>query len=289
MPRIDFGAEDDVPARNPAAGAAAAQKLIVTWVEDSQEKTALLMAQAIVEAGRLSSKEICLRVEPASDPSNYERSKAISKHHFSLRYIGSAVQFVDVGSASGSSIDGKPVDANAPVLVERNMTISVADVLRLELNPVIRTSAPTVNDGLFQDAAEHASDNNWLQSNLLGAEKPGGIDFLRITRKDNLPNHQYLLLFHSGSFGSEDTSLFRVPVSEKTPRRKRAFDIGNSTSPDPARLMIRDGVIWIERTGTDDVRVGDEQLAPGASKRLPDNCEVVVANTRFVITPAISN
>jgi pSer/pThr/pTyr-binding forkhead associated (FHA) protein len=286
MPRFDLGGSDDNSAGNLPADRPAAQRLIVTWVEDSQEKTAIVMAQATIEAGRLSSNEICLRVEPASEPSNYEKSKTISKHHFSLRYIGGSIQFIDVGSASGSSVDGKRVDANVPVLVDRNVTISIADVLQLQLNPIIRRDAPTGNNGVFQDAADHASDATWLQSNLVGADKPGEIDFLRITRKENLPNQQYLLLFHSGSFGSEDTSLFRVPVSEKTPRRKRAFDIGNSTSPDPARLLIREGVIWIERTGTDDVRVGDEQLGPGQSKRLPESCEVMVVNTRFVITPA---
>lgn len=284
MPRFDLGDSDSSSsAAQPTANGSGAQKVAVSWVEGSQQRTALLLIQATAEAGRLSSQDLCLRLEPATDPANYERSKSISKHHFFLRYLGNTVQFIDVGSACGSSMDGKPVQANTPVAVDQKAALCVAEVLDLEVEPVLRADAPAEDNGLFQDAAAHASDPAWLQERLVGADKPGRIAFLRISRKNNLPNQQYILLFHAGWIGSGDDSLLRIPVSELTPRRKRALDLGVSAVDEPARILVRDGAIWIERTGADDVVMGDQHLDMGQSTALEAG-PLMIGKTTFTLT-----
>lgn len=261
----------------------AARKITVSWVEQSQEKTVLLLAQAMAEAGRLSSRDICLRLEPTAEPENHEKSKSISKYHFTLRYLGNTVQFIDIGSACGSSIDGKPVQTNVPVAVDQRAALCVAEVLDLELEPVLRADAPAENNGLFVDAAAHASEPSWLQARLVGVDKPGRVAFLRISRKNNMPNTQYILLFHAGWIGSGNDCLLRVPVSEPTPRRSRAIEISGSAAAEPARFLVREGAIWIERTGADNVVIGDQPLEMGQSKPLEAGA-MTIGKTTFTLT-----
>jgi hypothetical protein len=284
MPRFDLGdANAALAASDAAPVSAAASRRVITWSVDREEHSLHLLVRASVEAGRQSTRDLCLRVEPTSDPENYEKSKLVSSHHFSLRYVGNGVQFIDVDSTNGSFNQGKRIGTNVSLLLVEKTLISLAEVLDLEFDPIRRTDVMDDSNGNCQAAAAHAADTAWLQANLVGAEKPGEIAFLRISRKNNLPSQQYVLLFHSGWIGSDDSSLLRVPVSEMTPRRKRAFDIGDAPSTDPARLLARDGAIWIERTGADEVRVGGEAIDAGQARALPENCELIVGKTTFVV------
>ena len=284
MPRFDLGNADAALAANDAVPVSAAtSRRVITWSVDGEKYSLHLLVRASVEAGRQSTRDLCLRVEPTSDPENYEKSKLVSSHHFSLRYVGSGVQFIDVDSTNGSFNQGKRMGANVSLLLVEKTLISLAEVLELEFDPVRRTDTMDDGNGICRAAAAHAADPAWLHENLIGMEKPGEISFLRITRKNNLPGQGYVLLFHSGWIGSDETSLLRVPVSETTPRHRRAFDIGDAPFADPARLLVRDGAIWIERTGADEVRVGGEAIDAGQAKALPENCELIVGKTTFVV------
>lgn len=281
MPRFDLGDADSESARPTATPPV--RRLVVSWSQGGQQQSMILIAQAAVEAGRQSSRDLCLRLEPDSDQANYDKSMKISSHHFSLRYVGNGVQFVDVGSTNGTIMDGKRVEPVSPILIYRKTTVSLANALELELEPVPRLDSPAPTDDLLQAATANAADSAWLQRELIGADKPGMIGFLRINRTNNLPDKQYVLLFHSGSIGSDKDSLIGTLPSDMTPRRGRAFDLSDSSSSNPARLFVREGAIFIERTGSECVIVCGQSLAQGESTTLKAG-EVVVGATTFALS-----
>jgi len=282
MPRFDIGNSDNASNINFDIPNPIAQRFKIAWSDDGKQKTMILLTKAVIDAGRQTSQDICLRIEPTEEPENHEKSKQISSHHFSLRYIGNGIQFVNTGR-NGSTVDKKKVEPNIPVMIDRKTIISVADVLDLEMEPIQRIDGHEVADDLYKSAIAHATDSALLQERFLGAEKPGMVNFLRINRKNNLPDLQYVILFHSGWIGSGDDSLLRVPVSELTPRRRRSFDVGEQIATDPARLLIHEGAIWIERTGGDDVFIGSKSIKLG-KKHLLELGEIIVGKMVFSVS-----
>lgn len=282
MPDFDLG--DDAPSRrNKSTQDSRLQRAIVAWSHNGQERKTILIAKASVDAGRNQLRDICLRFEPSNDPSNYEKTKQISLHHFSLRYLGNGVEFVEAGSTNGSTVDQRPVESNAPLLVDRDVLVSIAGVLDLDLEPVFRRDGPMDGEGIMRAARANAANPSWLQERLIGEDKPGMIGFFRISRRNNLPDEQYLLLFHSGGIGTGNESLFRLSTPGAIPRRSRAFDVGDSVVNDPARLFVRDSAIWVERTGVDSVLVAGEPLEVGQSRMLATGA-LSVAGTEFSVT-----
>lgn len=288
MPRIDLGDSNldntALPARPPL------RRCVLQWTQDGRARSLVLIAQATVEAGRLSTRDLCLRVEPGTEPANYEKSMKISSHHFSLRYLGSAIQFVDKGSTNGSFLENKRVEANSPILIDCPTKLSLADVLELELEPVRRADGPALAPEQQQTAMTNAADAAWLQRQFIGEDKPGNFDFLRIRRTNNLPETQYIILYHSGKIGSGEDSLLCLPKSvtppTTKPRRTRAFDVGDSVSPaSPARLFIRESGIWLERTGAEQVIIAGESLQVGQCRALAPG-ELTVAETIYTLLDA---
>jgi hypothetical protein len=219
---------------------------------------------AVATAGRQSTRDLCLRFEPSTEKVNHEKSMKISSHHFSLRYVGTGVQFVDVGSTNGSIFDSKRVQPNLPVLVDRQLLISVADILELVLEPVGRLGGLTMSNDLCEAASTNAGQPEWLQNEFIGVDKPGSIDFLRVKRVNNLPDTQYVLLYHSGRIGSSHDCLLPAFEFNATASRKRALDLGDAEIADsPARLLVRGKVIWLERTGNSVVTVSGKSLEVG--------------------------
>lgn len=279
MPRFDLG-DSDIDS-NELAAKAPVRRLVVNWTQDGRSNSMILIAQATVDAGRQSTRDLCLRVEPGTEPANYDKSMKISSHHFSLRYVGTGVQFLDMGSTNGSTLDSKRAEPNSPVLIDRKTTVSLSDVLTLELEPVQRSDGSALGDDLQQAATANAADSAWLQRELIGTDKPGKVSFLRITRTNNLPETEYVLLYHSGKVGSGEDSLLRLPLTTAAPRRGRAFDVGDSaTSDSPARLFVRDGGIWLERTGAAQVIVAGDPLEVGQCRALAP-CELTIAETTY--------
>ena len=170
----DFDLDDEAPDKtSECTRDSCLQRAIVTWSHNGQERRTILIAKASVDAGRNQSRDICLRFEPSNDPSNYEKTKQISLHHFSLRYLGSGVEFVDAGSTNGSTIDQRPVESNTGQLVESNVLVSIAGVLDLDLEPVFRREAPADGAGVVRAAIANAANPSWLQERLIGDDKPG--------------------------------------------------------------------------------------------------------------------
>ena len=279
MPRFDLG-ESNIESSEPSA-TPPVRRLVINWTKDGQSKSMILIAQATVDAGRQSTRDLCLRVEPDTEQVNYEKSMKISSHHFSLRYVGTGVQFLDMGSTNGSTLDSKKAEPNSPILIDRKSKVSLSDVLDLELEPVSRSDDLALGPELQEAATANAADPAWLQRELIGTEKPGKFGFLRISRTNNLSDTQYVLLYHSGKIGSGDDCLLRVSLSSTTPRRRRAFDVVDSAIFDcPARLFVRERGIWLERTGAEQVIVAGDSLEVGECRALASG-EMTVAETTF--------
>jgi hypothetical protein len=243
-----------------------------------------LLPFAVVEAGRHSAKNICLRLEPTDDAANLEKSRNISSHHLTIRYLGDGVELVDPGSVNGTFIGKEKLAANQPHKVEPGMVVSVAEVLDLEFQPMMRKDAPEDKDGICKKAEANRNDAAWLQSHLIGVDKPGRIDFLRIRRRDNQPEQEYVLLFHSGLIGSEADALIRLEPSERTPRR-RVYDVGGDASLGGARLFVQDGRILIERRGSEPVALAGEPLKIAQPRPIVTPGELIVGSTTFRFEP----
>ncbi len=236
----------------------------LSWRTARGMRTLHLLPLALVAAGRQTSNPLCLRIEPVSDPANREKSLAVSSHHLTLRYLGTSAEVVDPGSSNGTFLARRQMQPGQGYRIERGMTLSVAGVLDLEFHPVPRPDAPPDTAAVCGAAPAHAHDPAWLQTNLIGADRPGWLSFLRIVRKNNLPEEEYALLFHSGMVGGGPDALVPLPGT------------GNL-----ARLFVYGGKLWLERIGPEPVTVAGRPVAAGRPCPLTAACEWTVGPTVF--------
>jgi hypothetical protein len=128
------------------------------------------------------------------------------------------------------------------------------------------------------------TEANWLQQNLIGVDKPGQVAFLRVRRKNNAPEQEYVLLFHAGVVGTEPDALLPLPSGDPLPRRRvPAFDIRQDRAP--ARLVVSAGQICVERTGSELVTVGGRPLEASQAVPLLPPCDMMVGTTTFHVEP----
>ena len=233
-----------VPAAPPPA------KARLTWTDGRITRTLHLYFTAVLEAGRQTTKPLCLRVEPVTDPVNRDKSLAISSHHFTLRYLGDGVELIDPGSSNGTFVNRQRLNAGQPCWIQPGTSIWLADALELQLQPVPRRDAPADAADVCRAARTQADNPAWLQSKLIGADRPGWVSFLRIGRKNNLPQEEYALLFHAGGVGGGPEALVRV-----------------GSGGDVARLLLLGGWPHLERMGPEMVTLSGRPLPPGAASR----------------------
>ena len=282
MPRFDFG-NTDTGGDQTTARPGNLSKANLAWIENGKHRTLLVMAQAVVKAGRSKSdNDICLRLEPTSDATNEKKTYCISKCHLSLRYLGDGVEITDEGSKLGTFLASKKkLEPNVGLVFDSSLAVSVANVLDLSLVPVPRCEKSPDDASVYAEARRRVTDSDWLQSQFIGEDKLGTVGFLRITRRNNLTEKEYVALFHSGWIGSGEDSLLRVRGSDAL-WRGPAFDIpGALAASEPARLVVREGAIWLERTGTDPVQCDNETLERGVPVALLPNVNFVVAGQTF--------
>ncbi len=275
MPRPDIG--EDLPA-SPAPPAVPAAVRVV-WQAEGQRRVLHLLPFAVAEAGRHSSRPLCLRLEPIDDPANLDRSRNISSHHLTIRYLGEAVELVDPGSVNGTFVGGQRLNSGQIRRVEPGLVVSVAEVLDLEFLPVPRKDSPEDRDGLLQKAAAHREDAAWLQEQLIGRERPGRIDFVRIRRKNNRTEEEYALLYHAGLIGGTADALIRLaPATERTPRR-RAIDTGDTVTGDGVRLFLKAARLLLEWLGGEPATLDGRPLEIGRPVPVPVPGELTVGAT----------
>lgn len=236
----------------------------ITWTAGGVLRGLRLFFTAVVEAGRQTSRPLCLRVEPVDDPANRAKSVNISSHHFTLRYLGDSVELIDPGSSNGTFVNRQRLAAGQPCRLLPGMTAWLADALELQFQPVPRRDAPADVNGLCRAARAHADNPLWLQNNLIGANRPGWVAFLRINRRNNLPQEEYALLFHAGAIGGGPESLIHLGVAG-----------------DLARLLVLDGRLCLERTGVEPVTLAGRALRAGTPVPLSSSCDWSVGQTAF--------
>jgi len=189
MPRFDLGQDQQPPVPAPLASASAAH---ITWSDQGNDRSLVLLATAVAECGRRSDADICLRVEPTSQPDNRDKTFRISSDHFSIRYLGDRVELVDRGSTNGTFVIGsKRLEPNLPITIESGLQISIAESLELSFEVASRITASRSSDDVVSELRDPASDSNWLRTHLIGDDKPGKIAFVRIRRVNNLQGAEY--------------------------------------------------------------------------------------------------
>ena len=259
-----------VPAPPPLPVAAAVpaapppSKARLTWVDGRTTRTLHLYFTAVLEAGRQTTKPLCLRVEPVSDPVNRDKSLAISSHHLTLRYLGDGVELIDPGSSNGTFVNRQRLAPGQPCWIQPGMSVWLADALELQFQPVTRRDAPPDSAAVCRAARAQADNAAWLQGNLIGADRPGWIAFLRISRKNNLPQEEYAMLFHAGTIGGGPEALIRV-----------------GAGGDAARLSLLGGWPHLERVGMEMVTLAGRPLPPGTPSPLTSSCDWSVGQTTF--------
>ncbi|MGH7582202.1 MAG: FHA domain-containing protein [Gemmatimonadales bacterium] len=223
----------------------------------------LVIVAATAKGGRLSSLPLCLRREPVSDPANRSATERISKSHLEFAYRGTYVEVSDLGSSNGTRIDGVALDPLKPYRLSAPAELDVAGSLRLRVEVV-----PRPDRSQWIDAPSDAR---------IGADAPGNVSFVRITRMDNFPERSYVLLYHSGSISTDESALIRISDLAR-PSRTRGLDFGASTAETiAADLVVREGGLWIApRTG--DLCIDGQQVtAPGQPLR-PDHAITIGGN-----------
>jgi len=279
MPLFDLDEDQPLATGSAAPKAESLGRVKITWTTGGTTRTLFLLPFAVVQAGRLQSQQICLRVEPTTDQANLMKSKQISSHQFTLRYLGDRVEIVDPGSTNGIFVGTERLATGQPRSIDTEMTVRVAECLELDFTLVARKDSPADAEGVLAAAASHAGDSGWLQSHLVGAEKPGRVAFVKIARKNNRPDLEYALLFHAGAIGGGPDALIRL-ANENRPLPAWDFDLGGSSLDVPAQFCIRAGKLFLQR-GSEAVLVAGRALEPGQAAPLVPPCEFVVGKTIF--------
>lgn len=281
MTRFDLGQnEQQAPVSSLSETGSSVAR--ITWSHEGREKSLALLTKAFVEVGRRSECDICLRLEPTSEPDNREKTFRISSNHFSLRYLGDCVELIDRGSTNGTFAgSSKRLEPNIPWKIEPGSQVSVAQVLDLAFEVIPRASVPSDTDGIVTQTHDRANEPQWLQEHLVGDDKPGKIAFLKVRRLNNLPDTEYAVLFHSAPIGAGEGSILRTEPSTGSSRRVRAFDFGDAISEDPARLLVRNGQLMIERTGSEEVTMDGTSLQPKTPVALQNGMTIIIAGTTF--------
>lgn len=230
-----------------------------------------LIAADTVVAGRLSTNPVCLRCEPTDDPGNRDRTLLISAAHFELNNREGRVELKDLQSRNGTTVGGTRLAAGAVALILAKTLVNVGGALDLEVEPVGR--------GQVEEALEeaHAAGE---------ARPPDHVAFLRVRRINNLPERQYVIIYHSGAIGPHPGALLHLPASLARPRGSRGFDFGAAPTEEAAAVVsVADGGLWI-RLGSGEAAVNGNQLS-GASVSFPTHGELRIGpNVIAIRSPA---
>lgn len=259
MRRIDLGGNPP-PAMNDVSSAAL-DRVALAWLHDSAPCRLHIIARAQLTIGRHSSNDICVRLEPLEVAGNRDKTLLISGTHVVCRYLGTRVEIRDVGSANGTVADGRVVEGDQVARVGTGTPVVLAGVLELALEVVPRRPTLVDTGNVLSEAEARDGDDAWQQGNLVGANKPGDFDYVRVRRINNLPELQYVGLYHSAAIGYAQNCLILLPPrSTKSSPRVRVLDIGADVQTDPARILVMDGGLYVERMGRDPVCVDGSEL-----------------------------
>ena len=281
--RIDLG----VLQPDPDGGSAGrpASRLMFSWRDGQDARQTLVIARTCITLGRRSTSDVCLRLEPGEVAANRDRTLLISGTHLHCRYWGGGVEILDAGSANGTVVNSKSMVAGEPVDVEGELCVSVASVFDLALEVSRRRQTAGDPDGVLKAAPLRRSDTGWLDEHVLGYDHPGMCDYLRIGRLGNLPELQYIALFHSGVIGLGPQSMIRLRGASSKPRpRVRILDVGGPEFGEFARILVKDKGLWIERLGAEDVQWAGNSLGIDAPAPLLGPGTLMVGDSQIEVS-----
>lgn len=245
----------------------------------------VIVAKATVKLGRKSDCDICLRLEPIHLPANRDQTLRISSAHLHCRYLGNCVELLDTGSSNGTMLDGRKLAPGESAVVAGTMNASLAGVMSLSFKAVPRRGGPADTNGVFSSAFSNQDTPQWLQAHLIGNEKPGMCDFLHIKRLNNMSEWEYVVLFHAGRIGPGADAL--IPLTMPTTKsfaRVRVFDVGEQSVNDSAQILVKNGHLWLERIGKNEVLWNDRPLAVNSPAILSDKGSIGIGQIVFNVS-----
>lgn len=235
----------------PVTCSIAPSSVEIQWNHGDEERTTILHTKRILEFGRESTCDICLRVEPLEISENKEKTLQISRRHFRLTIDGDSVQLIDQGSACGTNVDMVMLEPHEPFDLRGGETVTVADFLQLFV--------------------KIERENDTIQA-------------VRFRRINNLPGTEYVCLIGQGVIGIGDNALLRLPLTTSRPSRSRTLDIGQEHIVGPPAMIfsVGDG-IHIKRSGNEPVTVNQVELVLDQSVPFPASGVIQVGNSFFNI------
>jgi len=285
---LDFGeSADNVGQLSKGSNTPCNSIVLVRHYAGKQISTHVLPTAATA-FGRSSEREVCLRVEPTDLPANREKTFHISINHCLLRYIGDRVEIIDTHSTNGTSL--KSVGRLQPGLavpVSDGDVIAVADALSLQVEFGKRSNPLPPDESMVSQLDAKKDDAEWLNDHLVGREKPGILDYVRLRRLDNLPEEEYVLLFGVGNVGHSGAALILLDPDAATLPHVRALDLGDTAPDCPAGLFWAARALHIQCNLADQVRINGTAISAGEDRVLSggETIEVLGQTIQVVAKP----
>lgn len=211
----------------------------------------IVLPRRQVKLGRNRDNDIVLRFLPRSE--QYDKwSKALSRTHAVLELVDPGLRIQDT-SSTGIRFQGKPIAGEATLTAERvgqalsldlGVTSDVESPMELELQALRVDGPPGTSDELVARTLGEPVPALWRLA------KSARIDAVRIRRRSNLPQEEYLLLFRE--------ALIRA--AQEAP----VVSVGGTTVERGAvRLRHIGQSFWIEpMSGPTPVRIDGQIIAP---------------------------
>lgn len=242
----------------------------------SQQRRVTLVAGAVITAGRNATtpstqyrcNDVKLRVEPTSDPRCAAATQQVSGHgHFTLRCDGQQVQITD-NSTHGTIAGGQPLTRGSSARLDDRTEIAVAGVLRL-LAEVFRGTLRA--DPAGPPALDLPAEV--LDARLVGVDRPGQVDAIRLRRGDNLATElEHVILIRQARIGSSPYDCIQVRGAGVCERH--------------ARLLVDRGQFWIELLSSEGaLRLNNEALEIGQRIGLVPGDVLELGDARILFAP----
>lgn len=261
---LDFGESTDNAGQIAKGSSTPRNGVILVRHYAGRQISTHLLPKAVVSVGRSSERDVCLRVEPTDLPANREKTFHISVNHCLLRYIGDRVEIIDNHSTNGTSL--KSVGRLQPGLavpVSDGDVIVVADALSLQVEFGKRTNPLPLGESVVAQLDAKKDDAEWLNDNLIGREKPGVLDYVRLRRLDNLAEEEYVLLFGVGNVGHSGAPLIPLDADAATLPHVRTLDLGDTPPDCPAGLYWTGNTLHLQCNVADQVRLNGTAMSAG--------------------------
>ena len=247
-----------------------------------------VLPTAVAAFGRSSEREVCLRVEPTDLPANREKTFHISINHCLLRYIGDRVEIIDTHSTNGTSL--KSVGRLQPGLavpVSDGEVIALADALTLQVEFCRRSKPLPPDDSMVAQLDVKKDDAQWLNDHLIGREKPGILDYVRLAASTIFPRRSTSCFSGSAISGTLAHALIRLDPDAATQPHVRTLDLGDGVPDDPAGLYWAGNALHVQCNVADQVRINGTAISAGEDRVLSggETIEVLGQTIQVVAKP----